>query len=53
MTIADPISPVGNDSRELFARVQRLGLFGLLASWSEIASEPWLERLVTLEEHER
>ncbi|HTN92387.1 MAG TPA: ATP-binding protein [Sorangium sp.] len=53
MTTADPISPVGNDSRELFARVQRLGLFGLLASWSEIASEPWLERLVTLEEHER
>ncbi len=34
-------------------RVQRLGFFGLLASWDEIASEPWLARLVALEEQER
>jgi DNA replication protein DnaC len=53
MTTADPTSAPAREARELFARVQRLGLFGLLASWNEIAAEPWLERLVTLEEQER
>ena len=51
MTTADPTA--APDPRELFGRVQRLGLFGLLASWNEIAAEPWIERLVTLEEQER
>jgi DNA replication protein DnaC len=48
MTTVDP-----TPQRELFARVQRLGFFGLLACWNEIASEPWVERLVGLEEQER
>ena len=34
-------------------RVQRLGFFGLLASWNDIALEPWLPKLVGLEEQER
>jgi DNA replication protein DnaC len=34
-------------------RVQRLGFFGLLASWNDIALAPWLPELVTLEERER
>jgi DNA replication protein DnaC len=34
-------------------RVQRLGFFGLLSSWNEIAAEPWLPQLVALEEQER
>ena len=34
-------------------RVQRLGFFGLLASWNDIAQAPWLPELVTLEERER
>jgi DNA replication protein DnaC len=41
------------DPAMLRDRVQRLGLFGLLASWHEIEGEPWLGRLVTLEEQER
>lgn len=34
-------------------RVQRLGFFGLLASWNDIALAPWLPELVNLEERER
>lgn len=34
-------------------RVQRLGFFGLLSSWNEIAAEPWLPKLVAIEEQER
>jgi DNA replication protein DnaC len=34
-------------------RARRLGLHGLLARWSEIASEPWLERVIEYEEQER
>ncbi len=34
-------------------RIQRLGLFGLLASWSELAEQPWLPQLVAIEERER
>ena len=41
------------DPAALRDRVQRLGLFGLLASWSEIADESWLSKLVELEERER
>jgi len=51
MTTADPaLLP---DTHELKDRLQRLGLFGLLASWNEIDREPWVERLVALEEQER
>lgn len=41
------------DTGELRERVQQLGLYGLLARWDEIALEPWLQRLVALEEQER
>jgi DNA replication protein DnaC len=41
------------DTTELRKRVQQLGLYGLLAHWDELALEPWLLRLVTLEEQER
>ncbi|MEO7096653.1 MAG: ATP-binding protein, partial [Polyangiales bacterium] len=41
------------DPAALRDRVQRLGFFGLLTSWSEIVHEPWLAKLVDLEEHER
>jgi len=34
-------------------RVQRLGFFGLLSSWNDIAAEPWLPKLVAIEEQER
>jgi DNA replication protein DnaC len=37
---------------DLRARLQRLGLFGLIACWSEIADKPWLTELVQLEEAE-
>ena len=42
-----------NDIDALRDRVQRLGFFGLLSSWNEIAAEPWLPRLVAIEEQER
>jgi hypothetical protein len=42
-----------NDLDALRDRVQRLGFFGLLASWNDIAQEPWLQHLVTIEENER
>lgn len=42
-----------SDTDALRDRVQRLGFFGLLASWNEIAHEPWLPQLVTIEEKER
>jgi DNA replication protein DnaC len=41
------------DTDALRDRVQRLGFFGLLASWNDIAQEPWLPQLVTIEEKER
>jgi DNA replication protein DnaC len=41
------------DTDALRDRVQRLGFFGLLASWNDIAQEPWLPQLVAIEEKER
>jgi DNA replication protein DnaC len=37
----------------LHERVRRLGLYGLLAHWGELADAPWLERLCDIEEQER
>jgi DNA replication protein DnaC len=37
---------------DLRARLQRLGLFGLIGCWSEIADKPWLTELVQIEEAE-
>ncbi len=38
---------------ELRERAQKLGLYGLLANWDKIAHEPWLVRLIEIEEIER
>jgi DNA replication protein DnaC len=34
-------------------RAQRLGLYGLLARWAELDQEPWVPKLLDLEEGER
>lgn len=47
---ANPAEP-GDDG--LRRRAHRLGLYGLLADWSDVKSEPWLPRLLDLEERER
>jgi DNA replication protein DnaC len=41
------------DPNGVRARLHRLGLYGLLARWPELASEPWIERLLEIEEAER
>lgn len=38
---------------ELQARAQRLGLYGLLAHWDEVAGQAWVEQLIEFEEIER
>src|ERR1043165_3368577 len=48
-----PMTPPQTDLDALRDRVQRLGFFGLLASWNDIAQEPWLPQLITIEEKER
>jgi DNA replication protein DnaC len=40
-------------SDPLQERVARLGLHGLLARWSEVATKPWIDELVVMEEAER
>lgn len=52
MTTAD-CTWTAADPQVLKDRIQRLGLFGLLAHWNEVAHEPWLPRLLALEEQER
>jgi len=47
------MTPPKSDIDAMRDRVQRLGFFGLLSSWNEIASEPWLSKLVAIEEQER
>lgn len=42
--------PPGRDPR---ARARELGLWGLVANWDEVRDEPWLDRLLDLEEGER
>jgi DNA replication protein DnaC len=39
-----------NDPRE---RLHRLGLHGLIASWPQIATQPWIDDLLRIEEAER
>lgn len=34
-------------------RLQRLGFFGLISRWNDVAAEQWLPRLVEIEEKER
>jgi DNA replication protein DnaC len=38
---------------DLRARMQRLGLFGLLARFNDVADKPWLSELLAIEETER
>jgi len=38
---------------ELRARCRQLGLYGLAANWAEVEREPWLDKLLALEEAER
>jgi hypothetical protein len=38
------------DPRE---RIRRLGLYGLLACWNQIADQPWVAQLLGIEEAER
>ena len=35
------------------SRLHRLGLFGLVSRWPEVASQPWIEQLLDIEEAER
>jgi DNA replication protein DnaC len=38
---------------DLQARALRLGLYGLLAHWDKVVSQPWIPKLLDVEEHER
>jgi DNA replication protein DnaC len=38
---------------ELRTRLQRLGLYGLLSRWDELATQPWISQLLEIEEAER
>jgi DNA replication protein DnaC len=38
---------------EIKARARRLGLFGLLARWEDLADQPWIRTLLDAEETER
>jgi hypothetical protein len=38
---------------ELKDRARKLQLYGLLSNWDEFAKEPWLPRLIEIEEIER
>ena len=42
-----------SDLDALRDRLQRLGFFGLISSWNDVAGEQWLPRLVEIEEKER
>jgi DNA replication protein DnaC len=43
---------VDTHASDLRARLHRLGLFGLIGCWNEIADKPWLEELLKIEEAE-
>lgn len=51
MTRTTTPSPQANDA--LRDRARKLGLYGLLAIWDDVAGEAWVERLLTTEEQER
>jgi len=53
MTSTTPQPPDGAETASLRKRVQILGLWGLLAHWPDIASQPWLNTLLDYEEKER
>jgi len=39
--------------RELRERARALGLHGIVLGWDELASEPWIPRMIEIEEQER
>jgi len=41
------------DRADLHKRAKKLGLYGLLSDWEAVMNEPWLERVIELEETER
>ena len=47
----NPIEPLNLEN--LRARLQRLGLYGLLANVESVSNEPWLPQLLSIEEAER
>lgn len=46
-------APLPPDERELRERAQKLGLYGLIAKWSELGGEDWISELLDAEEEER
>ena len=46
-------TPTSTDIEALRARLQRLRLYGLLAQDDALLTEPWVERLLHIEETER
>lgn len=42
-----------SSTNDLRTRAERLGLWGLLAHWDEVAEEPWIARLLDIEEAAR
>jgi hypothetical protein len=49
-----PTPPTPSPSPEaLGERLRRLGLYGLLAQGQALLGEPWLERVIAIEEAER
>ena len=48
--LSDPVTSAPPSLKE---RAQRLGLFGLLAHWTEVAKAPWLPTVLNHEETER
>ena len=53
MPTAKTASPAEPDNDELRRRAQRLGLYGLLADWDVVKSEPWVPQVLDIEERER
>jgi len=53
MTTRPPLPPDAPDTASLHKRLQRLGLWGVLAHWPDIAAQPWLPALLDCEEKER
>jgi hypothetical protein len=51
VTTNPPILPPNLD--DLRERLQRLGLYGLLANAETVINEPWLAQLLSIEEAER
>jgi DNA replication protein DnaC len=51
--VPQPHSPTSAPLEQLTQRLRRLNLYGLLAHLEQIATEPWLARVLEIEESER